>query len=106
MSAHHPYFVRLGKEPYHETTCHSMPTLRPEQQARLRATLAPPNGPPPVGSPIQPLKPNLPTSPLAAGERLIALGVSAPQPASARSRRAAASAPQLTEDQKILQLLN
>ncbi len=96
-----------------------LPSLRPEQQTRLRGFIAnmPPNGPggPPPASPIQPLKPILPPGALSISERLI------PQPSAAakaiaenarsnnRDRRASASIASLSslsEDQKILHLLN
>jgi uncharacterized protein (DUF1800 family) len=100
-----------------------LPTLRPEQQTRLRGLMA--NMPlgglggPPPPSVIQPLRPALPPGALSIGERLI------PQPAglaamaksdnarssnpAGRDRRvstAAPSLPALNEDQKILHLLN
>jgi uncharacterized protein (DUF1800 family) len=89
-----------------------LPALKPDQQTRLRGMMAsmPPNGPggqPP--SPIQPIKPVLPPGALSIGERLI------PQPTNnasantrnnARDRRASASTLTLTEEQKILHLLN
>ncbi len=81
-----------------------MPTLNPEQQNRLRGMLA--AQPPPQGSPIAPLKPVLPTGPLAAGERLIAQPAVAATTSTTRNRRAAAAQPALTEEQKILHLLN
>jgi uncharacterized protein (DUF1800 family) len=81
-----------------------LPGLRPEQQTRLRGLIAGPQaaqpGTPP--SPIAPLKPSLPAGPLAAGERLIAM----PNAPAARGRKASDSAPVLTEEQKILHLLN
>src|SRR5262249_17064597 len=61
-----------------------------------------PSANPPAG-PVAPLKPDLPARALV-DERLIPLPANVPM--SGRSRRAAASTPQLTEDQKILQLLN
>lgn len=78
-----------------------LPVLRLEQQARLTALLIPRPGPPP--SMIAPLKPRAPEGPLS-GEKLIA-----PVPArsmQARQSAAARSAISLTEDQKILHLLN
>jgi uncharacterized protein (DUF1800 family) len=77
-------------------------SLRPEQQTRLRAYL---NNPPPPPSPVAPLKPNLPNGAFAAGERLIGLPETVAA-APARSRRATSSSPSLTEEQKILHLLN
>ncbi|MDQ3012432.1 MAG: DUF1800 domain-containing protein, partial [Acidobacteriota bacterium] len=89
-----------------------LPSLRPEQQIRLRGLIAnmPPNGPggPPPPSAIQPLKPILPPGALSVGERLI------PQPSTvvkaatenARSRRASGAISSLTDDQKVLHLLN
>src|SRR5262249_46410067 len=65
------------------------------------AAQQPPANPP--ASPIAPLKPDLPAGAFA-DERLIPLPANVPT--SGRSRRAAASTPQLTEEQKILHLLN
>jgi uncharacterized protein (DUF1800 family) len=79
------------------------PSLRPEQQTRLRGLMTAPPGNPP--SPVAPLKPNLPSGAFAAGERLIALPANVAT-APTRSRRASAPTPQLTEEQKILHLLN
>ena len=79
------------------------PALRPEQQVRLRGLLGAPPGNPP--SPVAPLKPNLPSGAFAAGERLIKLPADVAAE-STRSRRASSSLPQLTEEQKILHLLN
>ena len=86
------------------------PSLKPDQQTRLRALLGPMPGPTPGGpgnppaSAVAPLKPNLPAGAFA-NERLIPLpGNVAATPT--RSRRTTASIPQLTEDQKILHLLN
>ena len=81
-----------------------LPTLKPEQQTRLRALMAAPNPPqPPTVSPIPAIKPNLPPGALSASERLIPL----PNVASDSSRsRKAAALPPLTEEQKILHLLN
>ncbi|MBI1766501.1 MAG: DUF1800 domain-containing protein [Acidobacteria bacterium] len=76
--------------------------LNPEQQSRARGMLAQPQLP--QGPTIAPIKPALPSGALAAGERLIAQpAVANPNPT--RSRRAVA-APPLTEEQKILHLLN
>jgi uncharacterized protein (DUF1800 family) len=81
-------------------------SLRPDQQARLRNLMAPPPGPPgnPPRSAVATLKPNLPSGAFT-DERLIPLPSTASAP-STRSRRAAAPAPQLTDEQKILHLLN
>lgn len=83
-----------------------LPTLRPEQQSRLRALMgagAPNVSPPPrPASPIAPLRPNLPAGALAANERLIPLPEISDE--AMRSRKAANSP--LTEEQKILHLLN
>src|SRR5262245_32302086 len=57
----------------------------------------------PPASPVAPLKPDLPDGAFVDG-RLIPLPANVPT--SGRGRRAAASIPQLTEDQKILHLLN
>ncbi len=57
----------------------------------------------PPGSPVALLKPDLPAETVAS-ERLIPLPANATS--ATRSRRATASTPQLTEDQKILHLLN
>ncbi|MGH9755505.1 MAG: DUF1800 family protein [Blastocatellia bacterium] len=76
------------------------PSLNPDQQARLRNLLAATpaaTGNPPA-SPVALLKPDLPSEAFA-NERLIPL-------ASTRGRRATDSTPQLSEDQKILHLLN
>jgi len=81
-----------------------MPALAPEQQARLRYILAATMLTPP-GSPIAPLKPKLSDTPLAASEHLISLAATATRPQT-RSRRASATQAALTEDQKILHLLN
>jgi uncharacterized protein (DUF1800 family) len=98
-----PNELRAGYERFRRAVLEELlPALAPEQQARARAMLTAPPGAP--ASPVAPLRPNLPDAPLAGGERLIALPVSAPA-AAARSRRAAAP-PALTEDQKILHLLN
>ncbi|MGE0128409.1 MAG: DUF1800 domain-containing protein [Blastocatellales bacterium] len=82
------------------------PSLRPDQQARLRglpgAMPGAPGNPPP--SPVAPLKPNLPAGAFT-NERLIPLPLVASN-SSTRSRRATASIPPLTEEQKILNLLN
>src|SRR5262249_48057277 len=82
------------------------PSLRPDQQARLRGLMNANPGAPgnPPSSPVGPLKPNLPAGAFA-NERLIPLpaNVSA---APTRSRRAMATTPQLTEEQKILHLLD
>lgn len=79
------------------------PSLNPDQQPRLRALLA--ASPAATGnspaSPVALLKPELPTGAFA-NERLVPL----PPNASTRSRRATDSMPQLSEDQKILHLLN
>lgn len=85
------------------------PSLRPEQQTRLRIMMAnmPPigmGGPPPPSA-IQPFKPILPPGALSVGERLIPQPVKAASE-NARSRRAAATISSLTDDQKILHLLN
>ncbi|MGH9937636.1 MAG: DUF1800 family protein, partial [Blastocatellia bacterium] len=79
------------------------PSLRPEQQVRLRGLMGAPPGNPP--SPVAPLKPNLPSGAFAASERLIKLP---PRVAadSTRNLRASSSLLQLTEEQKILHLLN
>ncbi|MGH9934884.1 MAG: DUF1800 family protein [Blastocatellia bacterium] len=79
------------------------PSLRPDQQTRLRGLLGVmPGAPPP--SAVAPLKPNLPAGAFA-NERLIPLPANVLAPTT-RSRRAADSIPQLTEEQKILHLLN
>src|SRR5215813_1961669 len=65
------------------------------------AAQQPPANPP--ASPVAPLKPDLPSGAFV-DERLIPLPSNVPT--SGRSRRATASTPQLTEDQKILHLLN
>src|SRR5262249_21491964 len=65
------------------------------------AAQQPPANPP--ASPVAPLKPDLPAGAFV-DERLIPLPANVST--SGRSRRSAASTPQLTEDQKILHLLN
>src|SRR5215475_5894100 len=65
------------------------------------AAQQPPANPP--ASPVAPLKPDLPDGAFV-DERLIPPPANVPT--SGRSRRATASTPQLTEDQKILHLLN
>jgi uncharacterized protein (DUF1800 family) len=85
------------------------PSLKPDQQARLRsllgampgATAAAPGTPP--RSAVAPLKPDLPAGAFA-NERLIPLPANTSAPT--RSRRSANSIPQLNEEQKILHLLN
>jgi len=79
-----------------------LPSLGPEQQTRLRGII---NNPQPPPSPIAPVKPKLPDGALAAGERLIALPKNIATPA-ARTRRASDATASLTEEQKILHLLN
>ncbi len=79
-----------------------LPTLRPEQQPRLRALMAPPAAPQPA-SPIPAIKPNLPPGALSANERLIPLPNLANE--TTRSRKVT-TLPSLTEEQKILHLLN
>lgn len=79
-----------------------LPALNPEQQNRVRGLLAQPQLP--QGSVIPPVRPNLPSGTLAAGERLIALPALA-NANTTRARRATAPPP-LTEEQKILHLLN
>lgn len=83
-----------------------LPTLRPEQQTRLRGLLSnlPPQQPFTPLVNLAPVKPNLPTGALAAGEKLIPLPAN--EPAQTRSRRPNTTAAQLTEDQKILHVLN
>lgn len=82
-----------------------LPSLKPEQQARLRTLMAAPNPPQPAAaSPIQAIKPNLPPGALRASERLIPFPANIPSD-NARSRKASAL-PSLTEEQKILHLLN
>lgn len=81
-----------------------LPALNPEQQMRLRAYINNPQPSAPASA-IAPLKPRLPDGALAAGERLIALPAHAANE-NTRSRRAGESMPQLTEEQKILHLLN
>ncbi|HMX27018.1 MAG TPA: hypothetical protein PKC13_15560, partial [Blastocatellia bacterium] len=74
-----------------------LPFLQPEQQGRLRNiinTLPPLPGGPPLPSPIQPLKQNLPTSAFSAGERLIPQPANV-EPTTSRSRRAS-TAPSLS----------
>jgi len=79
------------------------PSLAPDQQTRLRGLLAAmPGAPPP--SAIAPLKPNLPAGAFA-NDRLIPLPANF-SAATTRSRRVGASIPQLTEEQKILHMLN
>jgi uncharacterized protein (DUF1800 family) len=82
------------------------PSLRPDQQTRLRGFLnGMPGGPgAPPRSPVAPLKPNLPAGAFV-NERLIPLPSYAAS-ATSRTRRATAPTPQLTEEQKILHLLN
>ena len=65
------------------------------------AAQQPPANPP--AAPVAPLKPDLPAGAFV-DERLIPLPANVST--SGRSRRATASPPQLTEDQKILHLLN
>jgi uncharacterized protein (DUF1800 family) len=79
-----------------------LPALNPEQQSRMRSLLAQLQVP--QGSAIAPIKPMLPSGILAAGERLIALPTVINTNAT-RTRRATAPPP-LTEEQKILHLLN
>ncbi|MGH9843948.1 MAG: DUF1800 domain-containing protein [Blastocatellia bacterium] len=85
-----------------------LPSLRPDQQVRLRGFMgAPPTQPQPGNppSPVAPLKPALPNEPFAAGERLIAV----PNVNLSRSRRASdalPSLPALNDEQRILHLLN
>lgn len=81
-----------------------LPSLRPEQQTRLRNFI---NNPTPAApsSAVAPLKASLPPGWLAANERLIPLPGSLDNPNN-RRRLAAASTPQLTDEQKILHLLN
>ncbi|MBL8188349.1 MAG: DUF1800 domain-containing protein [Acidobacteria bacterium] len=80
-----------------------LPTLRPEQQSRLRALMGPPSlSPPRPVSTIAPLRPNLPAGALAANERLIPLPEIGDE--TTRSRKTTISP--LTEEQKILHLLN
>ncbi len=80
-----------------------LPTLLPEQQARLRFLMGPPSVPAPrTASPIAALRPNLPTGALAANERLIPLPDLGDE--ATRSRKTTISP--LTEEQKILHLLN
>jgi uncharacterized protein (DUF1800 family) len=78
-----------------------LPTLRPEQQPRLRALLGTPT--PQPASPIPALRPSLPPGALSANERLIPLPPATDN--NTRSRKAVALPP-LTEEQKILHLLN
>ncbi|MDX2034487.1 MAG: DUF1800 domain-containing protein [Blastocatellia bacterium] len=83
-----------------------LPTLPTEQQARLWALMGPapaaPLPPPPrvPASPIAPLKPNLPAGDWSAEEKLIPL----PRENAARNRRP--NEPSLSEEQRILHLLN
>lgn len=79
-----------------------LPSLNPEQQGRVRGLLAQPQLP--SGPTIAPVRPILPSGALAAGERLIALPALT-HSQTGRTRRATAPPP-LTEDQKILHLLN
>jgi uncharacterized protein (DUF1800 family) len=79
-----------------------LPALNPEQQGRVRGLLAQPQLP--QGPTITPVRPVLPSGALAAGERLIALPALT-QSQTGRTRRATALPP-LTEDQKILHMLN
>jgi hypothetical protein len=81
-----------------------LPSLNPEQQTRLRNLLA--TQQPPQGSVIAPLKPMLPKGALAAGERLIAQPAAVMTTNATRNRRASTAQPALTEEQKILHLLN
>ncbi len=77
-----------------------LPSLNPEQQGRARGLLA--QQQPPQGPTIAPIRPVLPSGALAAGERLIAI----PAVANATRNRRATAPPPLTEEQKILHLLN
>lgn len=80
-----------------------LPALRPEQQARLRALMGPPSLPAPRQiSAIAPLRPNLPAGVLATNERLIPL----PEIGDETTRNRKATISPLTEEQKILHLLN
>ncbi|MGH9799962.1 MAG: DUF1800 family protein, partial [Blastocatellia bacterium] len=82
-----------------------LPTLKPEQQTRLRGLMTAPNPPPPQpASPIPAIRPNLPAGALSAGERLITAPTLSNE--NTRSRRASAATSPLTEEQKILHLLN
>ena len=86
-----------------------LPTLRPEQQPRLRTligTIGAPQPQPP--SAISPLKPSLPAGVWAASERLIPLPSNlAGNYASENTRsRKATVPPPINEEQKILHLLN
>ncbi len=83
-----------------------MPSLKPDQQTRLRGLMgAAPGNPPSPSPPVAPIKPNLPNGAFAAGERLIALPANVAT-ASTRNRRASSSTTQLSEEQKILHILN
>jgi len=80
-----------------------LPALRPEQQTRLRALMGPPSVPAPrQASTIAPLRPNLPAGVLATNERLIPL----PEIGDETTRNRKAMISPLTEEQKILHLLN
>jgi len=95
-----------------------LPSLRAEQQTRLRGIMAnapgnAPGNPPP--SPIQPLKPILPPGAFSISERLIprlsektaeAKVAAESTRNSNRERRASTTTSSLTEEQKILHLLN
>lgn len=85
-----------------------LPTLRPEQQTKLRGMIGAPNAPqaqPP--SPIQSLKPKLPAGALSANERTIPLPANfANENTRRNSRERRVLIAHLTEDQKILHLLN
>ncbi len=80
-----------------------LPTLRPEQQTKLRGMIGAQNPPPQPASPIPSIRPNLPAGALSAGERLIALPANS---ASDNTRTRRVSTVPLTEDQKILHLLS
>lgn len=90
-----------------------LPSLRPDQQARLRGFLGtqtsnPPSITPPVSS-IRPVKPKLQNPAPSASTKLIPMPANASERNSqggSRDRRSSESMVSLTEDQKILHLLN
>ncbi|MFN0112376.1 MAG: DUF1800 family protein, partial [Blastocatellia bacterium] len=79
-----------------------LPTIRPEQQIRLRGLTG--NPPPQPASSISALKPNFPAGAFAANEHLIPLPAISTNE-NTRSRRAVPPPP-LSEEQRILHLLN
>ncbi len=88
-----------------------LPSLKPDQQARLRGFLMSPpnNAPAPPASSIRPVRPILPNSAFSAGARLIPLSVNSANGNSrsnSRDRLVSESIVPLNEEQKILHLLN